>query len=704
MERFSFFMTVKIIRLPYFCWITLLVITGLAHVSVQAAMLGEIQVRSALGERFLATIPVISNGEEDLTTPCFRLVSPKDEAANGVLRNAQLVYQYDAGGGRLLIQAEESSKEPLVNVAVRVKCPLEGDQPTFQRDYRIMLDPPEYRGVRHFGTYNPGKNARSGSSRKLPALGSAWLTEEGDSVAKIAASYYPGDKIRQQVLVEGIYSLNPDLPQNTHARLEGDWRIQLPVPQGKAPPVPVHDEVPQSKTIPPLDQISPPGMTESELSLPPVVEQDGLAASEFKLRLSDVYINTQTQNNLTPEQSLQLREQLLQLQNDMQDQRDVNLKLLRDESERGVDAHKQNQSIETMPSSDSSGIAGWIERNWIWSLLMFVLLSIGLVGGRRWLRGAKDDDYPIFAPSSSPLRNQTNFDSVSPAVSAVHHGGLDTQRIGTPIHRDQREEWHTEDMDVVSPGNVTEEAQLLLDHGLIPQAINLLSHEIQQHPAALALWMKLFEIFQANNMSEAFQEKAVAFRLQFASDALWKNVQQLGAMVDPANPLYQSLDIDDSIIPYLEVQGGESGHLAFSNLLKTETDQAFSELQFTLQDELVSLTDKPAAPSPYTLTKNAISEPQAVNLVENPIEIEAVSITDELNVSPPQMHKPLSRAANADYQSDDPVLQEIALLIDSGQRKEAFRLLEEMLYKGTMPQRLTASKWLDKMLGTFGHG
>ncbi len=55
-----------------------------------------------------------------------------------------------------------------------------------------------------------------------------------------------------------------------------------------------------------------------------------------------------------------------------------------------------------------------------------------------------------------------------------------------------------------------------------------------------------------------------------------------------------------------------------------------------------------------------------------------------------------------DFVSDDQTLQNIANLIASGQRREAFDTLEVLLYKGTMTQRLTASKWLDKLLSKYG--
>ena len=60
------------------------------------------------------------------------------------------------------------------------------------------------------------------------------------------------------------------------------------------------------------------------------------------------------------------------------------------------------------------------------------------------------------------------------------------------------------------------------------------------------------------------------------------------------------------------------------------------------------------------------------------------------------------RATSSGFNSDDPALKEIAELIEAGARSEAFQRLEEMLYRGSMSQRLTASKWLDRLLSVGG--
>lgn len=708
----------------------------------QAAMLGDIQVRSALGERFNAAITVAAADDEELTASCFRLVSPQDENAHGVLRRAKLTYQYEVGGGRLLVRGDEAANEPLVTLAIRVKCPGEEER-VFQRDYRILLDPPEYRpniALPATQGLSPS-NKNTAPRRKLPAMGSAWLTEEGDSVAKIAASYYPGDKARQQALVEAIYDLNPDLPQNTNARLAGDWRILLPMPSPKADRSPLVTPpraerlVAAPKTLEALPRLT----LGTDLSVAPnqpsLPSDVGVAeAGEFRLRLSEITLDTSQKSTLTPEQTLQLRERLLALESDDQAAQMLQLKYQITELE------KKLASFQANPAADRSadgGESGGSDLGWgLWPLLALLLLPLGFLTWRRWQqRDANQEDfYTVISPSTAYLRTSTHAAPDSdPRSRNLTLGGLNGEEFGTPIRREQQDDWHNADMDemdVVSPGNVAEEAQLLLDHGLVPQAINLLNHEIGQMPSALALWMKLFEIYQRNGMAEAFQEKAVAFRLQFASDALWQNVQELGLSIDPANPLYQSLELSPQLpiepqAPMFEVRAADQ---AFATALHVDAD--LEPLDGVLPDDPWPNAAK-SATDPLTLADTEHSTSQSMDLIyrspseatepedemdepiqlqpldnqpeEFEIQIDAVQSIDALEIQTPLAPAAKEAKAAPEFKSDDPALQAIAALIDSGQRKEAFQLLEEMLYKGSMPQRLTASKWLDKMLGSFGH-
>ena len=217
-------------------------------------------------------------------------------------------------------------------------------------------------------------------------------------------------------------------------------------------------------------------------------------------------------------------------------------------------------------------------------------------------------------------------------------------------------EWQSVDMAVVSPGNVNEEVQLLLDHGMTTQAMDLLRDEIRLRPSALAMWMRLFETCVLRGDRATFAEFAKGFKAQFMSEALWLEVQTLGAKLDPDEPLYQT---------------GEILTLEATDHVPKGNDD------FDLADYLIPAQAKPVEKD----AAQSLDLPKLDFFVEAPSELAGGAA-----FSP------------EDFHSDDAQLSEIALLLRNGQFDEAYQRLEQLLYTGTLTQRITASSWLDRLL------
>lgn len=683
-----------------------------------AAMLGEIRVYSALGERFDASIPVAATYDEDINTNCFKLVSPHDNAEINTLRRAKLIFQAEGDGGRLLIQGLDAQQEPVVNVSVRVKCPGEEDR-VFQRDYRILLDPREYKASQGRRPSESSVNNKQ-TRRNLPRLGSAWLTEEGDSIASIARRYYPNDEKLRAKFIEAIYDLNPDLPQGTSVRLSGDWRLQLPsaitTPTAVSQPARIQ-AMTQQEAQPRLTLDALPSVSELPMANP-IVSDEG-----FRLRLSLPNLDIGQKNTLTPEETLRLRERLLSLESDEQASQMLQLKYQISQLEKQLESFKASSAESTpLRVENDKPLGSYFSMSWLYLLALIA----AVVGGLFWRRHiqqrqAQEEPYSMLGISTmhvSPYasmqtpRANTNFNS----QFMPRTGGFVDDEVGIPVRNIDDEEWHEEDVDVFSPNSVAEEAQLLIDHGLTKQAINLLMHEVAERPTSLALWMKLFDVFQQNKMVDLFQERAVAFRLQFSSESLWQQVQSLGLQIDPNNPLYQSLDV----LPDLNNQSAvdawvpDSIELTDSNLrselynsvgIGAKSDEAngiepnknqdfafdidFTPLESNSNVELEEQVIVASIPESFELSDDSASTPPASSGSERSLDAEIKkTVTPEVQTG--------------DFVSDDEVLNNIAQLINQGQLKVAFEHLEVLLYKGTMPQRLTASKWLDKLLSKYG--
>lgn len=694
-------------------------VVSLFAAEISAAMLGDIRVHSALGEKFDASISVASTDEEEINSNCFRLVSPHESDEQNVLRRAKLIFQQEGNGGRLLVHGLDALQEPVVNVAVRVKCPGEEDR-VFQRDYSVLLDPREYKTPQIRKPIEAVVSSKL-NKRSLPRLGTAWLSEEGDTVANIARRYYPNDEKQRAKFIEGIFDLNPDLPQGTSVRLGGDWRLQLPSPAAKPTA-----EAPPPVRVAPMTQLE----AQPRLTLDPAPPATALTPStsaesvgDFRLRLSLPSMDLTQKNNLTPEETLRLRERLLSLESDEQAAQMLQLKYQISQLE------KQLGSLRGSVASPSSALSAQAESNskndtysfsWKWFLLLaLIAIAVALLFWRKRAnqRRAQEEPYSMLGISTLHVGNPyggaashrptTNFNS----QFMPRTGGFDHDEVGIPVRNMDEQEWKNEDMDVVSPNSVAEEAQLLIDHGLTKQAINLLMHEVAERPTSLALWMKLFDVFQQNNMVDLFQERAVAFRLQFSSEALWQQVQGLGLQIDPMNPLYQSVDAmpDFSLFPDTDVETEEitDRNLAQAlyddvGLIVPETEDTTElveseefgfEIDFSPLQNETSFDDLPTDVAVLSIVEEYISE-------EEPDFVDSPPVLPTTLPAPEQTTRVPIDAT--DFASDDETLQEIAGLITEGQRREAFERLETLLYKGTMPQRLTASKWLDKLLSKYG--
>lgn len=651
-----------------------------------AGSLGDLQLGSALGERFDGRIAVSTTPDEELSTRCFRLIPGSGEGTQ--LLRAQLLYE----GGQLFIRSDSTIEEPLLNLTVRLSCPGQ-EGADFQRDYTVLLDPRDYAApvVPRRGTGSRAGSSSTETRRALPALGNLWRSEAGDSVEQIARRYFPRDAQERSWLIDEIHSLNPDLPQNSRARLESGLAIYLPAPRVR-PQAPQLGQLQQPVDTSPALRIEPlPAVQPLPQPVPRLPQGDG----EFRLRLSGPDLNIEHQSSLTPEESLRLRENLLLLESDDQTAQLMQLKYQIAQMEKQLAQLKSRPATaEAAPVATESVLAG-LGSSWVWGGLLLLVLLPGGYAYWRWRERRIAEEVEAFSlatnlePRFGPtLRPSTGLGEAAP-VMPQSTGMRDLAHNIAQMAN----EWHNDEVDVVLPGNVSEEAQLLIDHGLVQQAVNLLSHEIEQHPTTLALWMKLFDVLRQNDMAQQFQERAVAFRLQFASDALWQQVQAQGRELDAGNPLYEAVDETEVPVPRMpEIKPAASG---VSSLNAVTIAGPPSVLEFSLEPlEAESGGDD----APPMLPDDEVEEVEAI-AVDSQGEGEPLFSPADFMVATEVNQVGMERAEvdPAEFITDDPALKPVADLLARGENNSVFRLLEETLYNGTLEQRQTALRWLDKL-------
>lgn len=112
--------------------------------SAAALGLGEIDVKSRLNQRFLATIPVTSVSPEEAETLIISLASNVDFERAGIERTeylSSLRFSVNTEGGnpRIVVSSPLSAREPYLSFLINVRSRTG----TSLREYTVLLDPPE---------------------------------------------------------------------------------------------------------------------------------------------------------------------------------------------------------------------------------------------------------------------------------------------------------------------------------------------------------------------------------------------------------------------------------------------------------------------------------------------------------------------------------------------------------------------------------
>jgi pilus assembly protein FimV len=633
--------------------IRLLICSSLCVQPLHAAVLGDIQVRSALGEPLNARINVIANENEELANSCFRYISMQN--GSSVHLNARLSFEPNENGGVLTLRGDEPVQEPLLSFSIRLRCPSEKSA-SFQRDYNVLLDPREYRAKQSNDVLPPLALTR----RHLPAFSSAWQSQEGDSVQSIARAYFPQDSGNRSRMVDEIYRLNPGLAQNTHARLAFNTEVKLPDRKS------VFNAAARIKDTVALDQVTN-AETPAVKEILQITAQPLAVATQngFHLRLSGLTLGVSKSVQLNPEESLRARERLQLLETDDQTAQLLQFKYQITQLEKQLAALQSTRPSAEPATEKTLGLASFnkdlLPSAWWLLLPVFIWLPIYFL--RRPRRDEEQDAFPMgqstFGDGTASTLFTESLREVIPSRSQV---------MGVVSNFSQAaSDWSRDDVDVVQPKNASEEAQMLLDHGLMTQAINLLHSEIEQYPSALVLWMKLFDIYVGQGMRQEFQNRAVGFRLQFSSDSLWQQVQVMGRIVDEDNPLYLSLDesLDESLM------------FPQAAVMLTKADRSVEHIDFAT-GEVLEVKDEA-----WHLESNSIE-------LTLPIELPA-SAAGSVQVNGVKLDL-------AAFLTDDPQLKQVVDHLEESNIHAACQELEQLLYRGTMEQRQKAIKWLDILI------
>jgi hypothetical protein len=312
--------------------------------AARAAALGEIELRSFLGEQFDARIPVSISEGELLEEACFSLARP--EADGPAVTRATLTLELEGGSARLRVQSNRPWNEPVANLRVRFFCARTGP---VVRDYALLLDPRGAISVPVLDAQpaprmaSPAAAAPSAPTPVAPPPG--WLiASSGDTLAGIAKAIYPKSRKLQRAYIAAmrkentleLHGVNDPLPEGMEIALP-DLRnfansagaveaARSPVPSAErsAPAVPAPAKPEKTAAVAPRAQKAaadkPAAAAPSPAPKPttPVASAARQADGGFRLRLSTGDIDLSRSRGMDDEKRNRLRERQLVLDSDDQ--------------------------------------------------------------------------------------------------------------------------------------------------------------------------------------------------------------------------------------------------------------------------------------------------------------------------------------------------------------------------------------------------
>lgn len=524
----------------------------LAALPATAATLGELQLRSALGERLDALVNVRAAAEETIDSNCFSLDSRSDDGS-AVLYRARLLFAANKnGGGSLRILSENSQNEPLLSIGLRMKCEDGGEA---KRDYQVLLDPAPSRNHLPVATVAarqsaPAAPAGSGKPTAKPVLGGYWNVQAGESLDDIARTFIPRGSEARHLFIADLRQLNAALRAGKHEPLPNGLTLKLPkqlpsphapLAQAEAQPARAHEPNNATKKRQPTEKTGASSAAADQ----------GNDYGRFQLRLSGPTLDLENRPQLTDLEKLQLKERLLLLDADDQTAKLLQLQNQVSQMEKhlgwlqlqlqgrapaapaAAPTETPHPASQAQPKESASGSTD--------SLWLIVLLAAGtllalIFALLYWNRRPNTAAEPI---------SHTWLDDVmpeeSPAATAAEHVAEHGQALAATRNEN---DWLHDEMAVAEPSSVSEEAALLVEHGLVEQAIALLRGEVHLQPRQLVLWMQLFELYQRERLADSFHHLAIAFKQHFVSEALWAQVAKLGLSIAPNDPLYRGAEME----------------------------------------------------------------------------------------------------------------------------------------------------------------
>lgn len=620
-----------------------LALIGLIYpAGVNALTLGELELQSYVGQPFRAVVPYKTNAGESLTLDCLTLTQAHNDLPT--LGNASISLSSRGDhGGVLLISSRQSIGEPTVGFGIQVEC--NGVQ--LSRAFTAFLNVAplnEPKPAAQLTIAKPASQPRPSTAvADLPNRDPQTITvKKATTLAELTKKYYPENTPQYPRYLNKLISVNPGYSDNT------------PIAAGTSIVIP--DRLRSSKKAPSKTSKQESGLLrlDGESQAPIAKPKTSPASSsDYTRELEQKVLELNALQEKMQLEITQLNLRLAQMNaassvaassvNALSTQPTAHPASAVNAASAAVPAHAAPATPPVLRESSEDGI----EPDYLlWGGAIGVLL-IALGAGwwftrrrSQWQRNEyTEQDFTQFGPNPT-FKAPAGLLSRNTMMSMMHLGG-------TP---------HGIEVEETAPNDLAR-AHMLIAQGEVMDAIDVLYHCIDEDPEDIERWLMLFRLFRQQGMKSEYAHLAQNLKAIQHDEADWELVRNIGAKLDPENPLYLR-ESHTAITPQLHTASyahafGLSETAPIAEELKLDLEAPISpDLSMmvslspsnSVPPQYESLLIKPASPpeidhsielpnldAGHTLPDLSLLEEQTPQFEVEELNLQAISSNDELS-------------------------------------------------------------------------
>ncbi len=510
---------------PLYAAITLL---GVAMPVAHSVTLGELQLQSYVGQHFRGSVPYRLNAGETLNEQCIELQQGNSELPNLGAATIQLRPSTEQSGV-FVIESRSTVGEPTVAFAIKVACGNQQITRNFTAFLNIAPVTNERETLTRFAVRAPEKKLREVESTPLKEI-EEFVVKNPISLKELTKRYYPANTPQYPRYLQKLSNTNPELDPN--AELSTGTTVIIPERLRSVRKKPTPVAVSESGQLR-LDAAVP--STNSKPITPSAAQYTKDLEQKVKM-LEDLQLQMQVEVE-------QLNQKLSQLNAITATASQVATVITSTPiiasaaiaPSRSVTA--STPIVTTVESKVGTGLSHWLIGL---GLALLVAIAAFLFWRRRQSTGEQWS--PEHEPTAHTLRGQLN--PFTKRSKSNEHATI-MSMLHTPGQGIEVNDYS---------GDNLARVQIMLAHGEVSEAIDLLYKCIDDDPEDIERWLMLFRVFRQQGMRTEYAALAKNLRLIVKDEADWELVRNIGAKLDPDNHLYRRTEnplkeVAESAIP-----------------------------------------------------------------------------------------------------------------------------------------------------------